>query len=211
MIVDLSHLLETGMPVFPGSPDPVFEDMFSVADDGYTEKKLNIFTHLGTHIDAPAHMLKNGETLDILPVNTFFGKALRIDLPEKTGQIELSKLVSYEKEISDCEFVIFNSGWWKKWGGEEYFEGFPHLTPEAAEWLSEKKLKGVGGDFPSFDPVEEVNYTIHNILFNAGYILVENLTNLDAVTERSFTISVMPLKVKGADGSPVRAVALLNY
>ena len=97
MIIDLSHILEDGMPVFPGSPDPVFEQMFTVAEDGFAEKKINIFTHLGTHIDAPAHMLKNGETLDILPVNVFFGKALRIDLPEKTGQIELSLLVPHEK------------------------------------------------------------------------------------------------------------------
>ncbi len=95
-------------------------------------------------------------------------------------------------------------------GADKVYEDFPSLSEGAADWLARFKLKGVGIDAISIDDIASTSYAIHKILLAKNIIIIENLTNLDAIHEEKFLLSVMPLKTINADGSPVRAIAIEN-
>ena len=151
-IIDLSHPLSATMPVYPGSAPPEIRAAFTVERDGFAEQWIGLFTHTGTHIDAPAHMLAGAPTLDRLPVGQFFGPARVVDVAALPGpEISLALLEARQADLEGAEFVLFHTGWSGKWGQEAYFTGFPVLAPEAARWLCGRGLKGLGFDAISID------------------------------------------------------------
>lgn len=209
-VIDLSHLIHEDMTVYPGTEQPKILPQFQFEKWGFRESKLSMFSHTGTHIDPPAHMLKAGAYLDELEVERFIGKAMVLDFSEKEDKvIDLDMIKPYEDKIRQVEFLIIRTGWEELWGTEEYFKGFPALSESAARWLGGFNLKGIGVDAISIDSMDTENFIVHNTLMKAGYIIIENLTNLKAVKEVFFTLSVLPLKYRGADGSPVRAIAMI--
>jgi arylformamidase len=105
---------------------------------------------------------------------------------------------------------LIATGWDKYWGKTEYFQGFPVLDAEAAEWLVSFPLKGIGFDTISADRVDSPDYPVHTILLSNDLIIIENLRNLKMLPARFFTFSGMPLNIEDADGSPVRAVAMVD-
>ena len=208
-IIDLTHTISSDMPIFPGSAPPSLQEIKSMAQDGYQSTLLNINSHQGTHIDAPGHMVAGGKLLDQFPIEQFFGLALVIDFHGCAGKrIELSYLQPLEREIANADFVIFHTRQAEKWGLPEYFTDYPALTPEAAQWLMQFPLKGIGFDTISADP-EGAGYEVHQILLaQDDRIIIENLTNLAEIGGSYCMLSVLPLKYSQADGSPVRAVAI---
>lgn len=209
-IVDLSHTITADMPVWPGTPPPEFSELCTIARDGFAEQSIRISSHTGTHIDAPAHMIEGGDTLDRLDVGRFFGKGLLIDLRQlEGGSITLDAITPFSPLIAESEFVLLHTGWSRFWGEELYDRDYPALTLEAASWIAGFRLKGIGIDAPSFDGAGHDDYPVHTRLLEAGIILIENLTNLYRLRETVFSLSVFPLDLKGAEACPVRAVALL--
>ncbi|WP_320175114.1 cyclase family protein [Maridesulfovibrio sp.] len=210
-VIDISHTIKNGMPVFPGTEAPTIEEVFSHEVHGFREHRLNIFSHIGTHIDAPNHMLPEGETLDEMDVSRFIGPGICIDCTHKTPEspeISIDDLTPYETEISECDFVLLNTGWNKHWGTNKYFTRYPALNEAAASWLVDFNLKGVGVDVISIDSAEISGYAVHNILLEQGTIIIENLNNLHLLPKDGFLFSSLPLKFVSADGSPVRAIAI---
>ncbi|MBC2742974.1 MAG: cyclase family protein [Desulfosarcina sp.] len=209
-IIDLSHFLEAGMPVYPGTGTPVLAEVNTIDSDGFREKKLTFYSHTGTHMDAPAHIVAGTKTLDQLPVDTFCGDAFLLNCTRAgKGTVDLQDLLPHEDAIRKCAFLLLLTGWSRYWGDERYFSDYPVLTPDAARWLAALGVKGIGMDTISADQADSVDLPIHNILLGAGMVIVENLTNLDAILKESFVFSCFPLKIKDADGSPVRAVAMV--
>jgi len=209
-IIDLSHVIETGMPVYPGTERPKIEKARSLEVNGYVEHRVTMFTHTGTHVDMPGHIMAGGITLDKIDISRFVGKAAVLDFTKfKNGFITKEKFKPYKKLISKIEFLIIRTGWDKYWGKQRYFKGFPVLDAGAAEWLREFKLKGVGVDTISVDPAESKTIPVHRVLFKNNFIIVENLTNLGKLGKCVFTFSCLPLKFQNGDGSPVRAVGVL--
>ncbi|MFR5386883.1 MAG: cyclase family protein [Oscillospiraceae bacterium] len=96
------------------------------------------------------------------------------------------------------------------WGQPRYYEGFPCLTAEAAEYVASLGLKGVGEDSISLDPCDTTDYPNHMILLGAGLVNTENLTGLEALVGKTFTFLTLPLKWEHADGSSCRAMAMLR-
>jgi kynurenine formamidase len=209
IVLDLSHTLAEGMPVYPGTEPPTLRQANTVAKDGFAEKLLTMYSHTGTHIDAPAHMLAGGATLDQLGAGHFVGRACVLDV---AGQrfIEQVFLAAQASLIEGSDFVLFHTGWSRFWGQEAYFEAFPVLTPEATQWLAARSLKGIGFDAISVDPVGSTDFANHLVLFRQGMISIENLTGLEPLIGKRFLFSCLPLKIEEADGSPVRAVAILD-
>ncbi len=205
-LYDLSHLLNNETPVFPGMGKPLFKPAATLEKDGYRETRLELDSHTGTHMDAPAHMLKNGKTLDQLPVEAFAGKALIIHVPENTKQIEKDFLVQFEEKLKDAEFVLFKTGWSKYWGTSRYFDNFPILTTEAAKWLLNFSLKGIGFDVISADPMDSTSYPNHFSILGKSLVIIENLNFPEELTETQGRFFCFPLPYENADGSPVRAV-----
>jgi arylformamidase len=207
-IVDLSHVIEAGMPVFPGTEPPILAEANTIAKNGFAEKLLSMYSHTGTHMDAPAHMVAGARTLDSYPASAFYGKAVLVDVSAcQLERIGLERLMPYESRLMEADFCVLRTGWAEKWGSSAYFEDFPALTPDAAGWLAGLKLRAVGTDAISIDRMEDESFAVHHVLFKAGMFIIENLTNLDQVGVE-FTLACFPLYIKDADGSPIRAAAI---
>ncbi len=204
--VDLTYTVEEGMPVYPGTEPPKIIDATTVAVEGFAEKLLTLFSHTGTHMDAPAHMLKDGSCLDDMDVATFMGKAVLVDVNDRIVDVE--DLIPFKSALDEGDYLILRTGWSRFWGTDDYFGPFPVLSEGAAKWVSERKLKGIGVDAISVDPVDSTTLPNHLILLGAGMVIVENLTNLEKLPQ-SFTLLCLPLKIGHADGAPIRAVGLL--
>ncbi|SFM00103.1 cyclase family protein [Pelosinus propionicus] len=210
-VIDLTHCIHADMPVFPGTEQPIFRKANTLENDGFQEAKITMYSHTGTHIDAPAHMLSNGAYLDNLDIEHFIGKATVLDFSDKKMKlIDIDGLKIYEEKIKSVEFIIIKTGWSKYWGDKKYYKDFPSLSEEAATWLSEFKLKGIGIDAISVDDIESATFAVHKILMLKKIIIIENLTNLDSISKEEFILSIMPMKHKNADGSPVRAISIEN-
>ncbi len=209
-VIDLSQELAPGMPVYPGSPSPQFHPAATIESDGYRETTVTLCTHHGTHLDAPAHLIAGGRTIDQLAPSSFIGEALVLDCTrtEKTI-IDVQDVRRSEKIIGSHDFILLHTGWSRFWGNSRYFAGYPVLSEAAAHWLAGIGLRGVGVDAVSVDPPAVNGLPIHRLLLGAGLVIVENLTNLAALPQHSFLFSCLPLGLKNGDGSPVRAVALL--
>lgn len=211
--IDLTQMITPDMPVYPGTNSPEIIKTATHDKEGYLEQQLVISTHTGTHIDAPAHILKGAPSLDKIEVSNFCGTASCLDFTHKItedSRICIDDLAPFEELIAEHEFIILNTGWYDYWGSPKYYSGYPALTPEAARWLSDFELKGIGVDVISVDPLESEDFTVHQILLKANISIIENLTNLKAIKDNSFIFSCFPLKITNADGSPIRAVAFCN-
>ena len=209
-IIDLSHLLDNNTPVYPGSVKPEFNQVCSIVSDGFAESKIAMLSHVGTHIDAPAHLIEGAKYLDELEIDNFCGKAFCIDISNKNGSnIELTDLLPYSDKIKASEFLLFYTGWAGKWLEQTYFEGFPVLTTQAAKWLCESKPKGIGLDCISIDPVGSVTLPVHHIMLENDTLIIENLKIPAELSGKEFYFSCFPLKYYHSDGAPVRAVAFL--
>lgn len=210
-VTDLTHIICSDMSVFPGDEQPIFEKVSTLEVDGFREKRITISSHTGTHIDAPAHMLRRGACLEDLDIENFIGRATILDFSNTAIElIDVCSLKPFEDKIKDIEFIIIKTGWSKYWGNKKYYKDFPSLSEEAAKWLAEFNLKGIGIDALSIDDIKSETFVVHKILMKKNIIIIENLTNLDGIHNEHFVLSVMPLKNKNADGSPVRAIAIEN-
>lgn len=210
-VIDLGWPITDGMAVFPGDIVPSVKKGATMEENGWRTTLISFSSHAGTHMDAPSHMVSDGENLDALPNETFFGMAVIADVRGCAGRrIELADIAVTSTQLFAADFLLFRTGWSEKWGTEEYLKGYPVLSPLSAKWLSEKKLKGVGFDAISVDPVDSSSCEIHKILLSSGLVILENLKNLDKVGYRPFCMTALPLSLTDQDGGPARVMAILE-
>jgi len=210
-VIDLSHFIGESMPVFPGSEPPRIADACTIDRHGFAEKSLSFFSHTGTHIDAPGHLVAGAPRLDGLEISRFLGPGLVLDVSAVKGRhVEIGDIEEQEARLRAVDFALIHSGWARHWGHAGYFAGYPVLSPDAARWLARFDLKGVGVDTISVDEVDSTALAVHRVFFARGMVIVENLACLEMVIGMDFTFSCLPLKIADADGSPVRAVAVID-
>lgn len=209
-VEDLSHRIATDMPVYPGTEPPAIRAATSIERDGFAETWLGFYSHTGTHVDAPAHILPGARSLADFPASHFVGKATVIQVPAGTKTIPVSMLQAAASRIAICDFLLFNTGWDQYWGSPAYFKDFPVLEENAARWLASHHIRGAGFDCISADPVDRPELSNHRILLGAGFLIIENLCGLERVGMEHFTFACLPLNYANSDGSPVRAVAILG-
>ncbi|WP_147819732.1 cyclase family protein [Salidesulfovibrio onnuriiensis] len=208
-VIDLTHPLQPGMPVYPEDTPPRFPRPCTYETYGFSVTALDMGVHTGTHMDAPYHMLQEGPTIDWFQAEYFVGKAMVVDLTE-AGQLITPEHLSSLTKTNDLDFVLLRTGWDRHWGNDQYYRDWPELSVLAARFLTGLDLRGVGMDSPSPDPLETHDYEAHMALFRAGMVCIENLTNLELLPREPFTFSCLPLPIRGSDGSPCRAVAMLG-
>lgn len=212
-IIDLTHEISEEMPVYPGTEGPKFEPANSYEADGFKETCMIMYTHTGTHMDPPAHLFAGRTTLDQFPVAQFVGKALVIDCSDlKEGQrITMDYINRQREKADDAEFILFRSGWDQYWGTEKYFGDYPCIDSEVAEYLVKSNKKGIGLDVIGLDPIADTELTLHKkLLQEHEIVIIENLMNLHLLGKDLFLFCALPLKLKEADGSPVRAIAFIE-
>ncbi|KAJ3553370.1 hypothetical protein NM688_g3649 [Phlebia brevispora] len=208
-------LLHPTLPKFSCCPVLTHEE------HGASMQQLSLVTHCGTHIDAPAHFFSNGMTVDSIPLSKLHGKAMVLDVTKKgpRERIYWSDISTHEDELryaaSSGGIVLFRTDWSKYWGNEKYFD-HPFLDGDTARKLVELGVQTIGIDAMGPDETKvgvsdvmaESDFTVHRVALGAGMVIAENLTNLDKIQSGSWVVSVMPLKISGGDGSPVRAYAV---
>ena len=208
-IVDLSQHYEDGMPIFPGLPDPSFRPIAKVEDDGYAMSEYHLVNHIGTHVDAPAHQIAGGDTLDEIQLDRLVTEAVTLDVSDRRpGPLPREELEPHLAKIRPGDILFLYSDNGRNWGSEAYWTGWSYPDAAAAQALIERGISAIGFDGPSADPVDTTTYDLHRVWLGAGRMIIENATNLDQLPERS-SVVVAPLKVRDANGAPARIFALL--
>jgi len=212
-IIDLTQPMTNGMPVMEGITPPEFRDLAQVSVDGYAMSQYTFFNHVGTHVDAPAHQIAGGATLDDIPLDTLVTEALTIDVsalePGPVSPADLGSQFSQLGQVRPGDIVLFRSDNAANWGTDAYWQGWCYPDAALAQALIDAGVSGVGFDGPSADPVDSSDYPLHHIWLSAGKIIIENLASLAELPARC-RIVVAPLKVAGANGGPARVLAFLD-
>lgn len=209
-VIDLTHVIEENMPVYPGTETPRLEPANTYEKDGFQETRISMFSHIGTHMDPPAHLFPQRTTLDCFPPEQFIGKAIVIDCRDLSEgeSITLDYIRRAGKKAELADFLLFNLGWDQRWGSESYFGDYPCLDDEVMDYILKGKYKGIGFDVIGLDPIADANLTRHKKLFAEKEIVnIENLCHLEQCGSGLFWFSCFPLKIKNSDGSPIRAIA----
>ena len=213
-VIDLTLTVSNKIPTFPGSPQPNFIPWEKIKDDGYNLELLFLSSHTGTHLDAPYHFLEKGAKIHEISLKKLVSEAVLIKSRKKRNEaITKTDIQKFEKKhgkIESFSSVIFLTGWQKNLQKKYYFTKNPGLSVLAAKYLASKKISLVGIDSPSIDLGTDSKFSVHQIFAKKGILIVENLANLDKIKSSKFHLVVLPLKLKNATGSPVRAIAFVE-
>ncbi len=201
--IDLTHTFNSNMPVYPGDPKA---ELTQISKDGIVDHEIKSGMHVGTHMDAPLHMIKNGKKLSQFPIEKFIGNGVLIDARTKE-KIDVDLLD--EVRIKDKDVVLILTGFGVKFRKkpEEYYNKYPEITEDLAKKLVNLGAKIVGMDTPSPD---RAPYNIHKILLSKEILIIENLTNLEALVGiKRFEIIALPAKLD-TEAAMVRVIARID-
>ncbi|MFB6144544.1 MAG: cyclase family protein [Candidatus Nanohaloarchaea archaeon] len=202
-IIDVSMEISEDMIYYPGNPQPEIEKYRQIPEDSTTESKICIGSHTGTHVDAPQHIQEDGETVEELDLENFYGDAQILDLTDCKEKVDREELENAEITEDIVLLKTDNS----LQGYEEFREDFTYLTLEGVEYLIEQGVKTVGIDYLSlveFDGGEKA--TEAHETANQEMTVIEGL-NLSGAESGKYTFSGMPLKMH-TDGAPMRAALI---
>ena len=198
MLIDLSVLLNEKTPVYPGDPETKIKEAGILGKENYRDHYVCVGTHVGTHMDAPSHMADDGANLDAIPLERFTGRGIYIKVGKSFDLAEVQKA-----DIRTGDIVFFHTGMSDHYHEKAYYENYPAISEDIANYLVEKKVKIVGVDMCS---VDHEPFPVHRILLGVGVLIIENLTNLGVLSGKEFRIHAYPVKLE-LDGAPVRVVA----
>ncbi|RKD33522.1 cyclase family protein [Thermohalobacter berrensis] len=202
-IYDISMSISENMQVYKNKEEK--KPVFSVTRDFKTgnsfETNIKMDMHTGTHIDAPLHMIRDGATIDKVRLDKFISKCKVLDFTNVEDCITKSNLE--KKCIEENEFLLLKT----RNSFKDCFDyNFVYLEKEAAQYLKEKKVKGVGIDALGIERNQKGHPT-HKILLSSGIIIIEGL-RLKNIEEGKYIIIALPLKFVGVEASPVRAILI---
>lgn len=207
-IVDLSLDIYDRAPTFWPDPKTAVIPALEIKNLKYNITQLVMSTHLGTHLDAPFHFFDDGRTVDRLDPARGFGPAWVLDFSAKAPKAEITRadLARHEAKIGRGSRIIIRTGWDAAFPEDRYFTDFPGLPPDACAYLVERGIACLALDTPSVYGADYV--PVHHALLRAEVLIVEGLAHLgDLASERVF-FAALPLRIRGRDGSPCRAIAV---
>jgi kynurenine formamidase len=216
-VVDLSIPIDGTTPFYPGDPEPRVCAATTIARDGFNVSRLELGSHTGTHCDAPFHFLEDGPTLDQLPLERFVGPGVLVDATglEPRAPITWERLEERADAFGPGAIVLLHTGWDARRTDPSYFD-HPYLDGDACERLLATGVRTIGIDAINIDEtpagdLDRATFRCHGAISAAAGVIVENLANLQALYGVAApTVSVLPLRLAGADGAPTRAVALVD-
>jgi kynurenine formamidase len=206
-LIDLSRTLRTGMPVFPRDPEVVMAAAGAL--EPWRVTRLELGTHSGTHIDAASHYVPEGKTIDRYPLERFVlpGCVAPVEAgpDEAIGWDALQAVLP--RDLAGLA-VLVHTGWDRHWG-DETASAHPYLDEDAVAGLISAGVTLVGTDALNVDSTGLGTTHAHAALLGADVLIVENLTGLEALLpSRAYICAFVPLRLEGADGSPIRAYAI---
>lgn len=200
-LYDLSRPLTATTACWPGDVPFSFRLGWRIRDGASVNVgAVETSIHTATHCDAPYHYDDAGTTVDRLPIETFIGPTWIVDVRGRDRWRD--KLA--DLNFADTPRVLFRTGGWPD--TTRFPDRVPVMEPDLPNWLGDRRVALVGVDLPSVDPLDSKTLDIHHALGRHGIVIVEGLW-LEQVPEGRYELSALPLKIEGADGSPLRAVA----
>jgi len=202
MIYDLTTEITPNLVTFPGDPQYSVEEVSSLTEG----KKFNLYhmhlgNHTGTHVDFPAHTIKEGKTSSDFPIEYLTGPGLIIKVPSEEKSI--TKEFISKQPIMRNDIVFFKTANSKKSKQEAFTDQYVYIEPAAAAELFQRNVKAVGIDYISVDRYDDEDLTVHNTLLSREVLIVEGL-DLSEIPEGRYEIFIMPLKIPNMDGLPAR-------
>lgn len=192
-----------------------FEEAREKDKDGWNARMLHLYSHAGTHMDAPSHFGIEGPSIDMFSIDECQGEAVVVDLNGiKAGAlIEVDDLGAAKELIAPGNILLLKTGWSQYVYKEVYRNGLPRISEALARWCVNQKVKMIGVEPPSIADVNNIEELtlIHTIFLKAGVRIVEGLCNLDALTREKVHFFAVPLRIEGGDGAPCRAFAIEDY
>ncbi|NER17803.1 cyclase family protein [Spongiivirga citrea] len=205
-IVDLTMLIDeemTGVAITSAK---------NLAKDGWNASTLHLYSHSGTHMDAPIHFEVTKQTIEQIDANRLISEAWILDLThlKPKALIGVKEMQPIEQKIKKGESILLHTGWSKKTNTEAYRNDLPRISADLAVWMGKKGVNIIGVESPSIADVNNIEEVteIHTILMRNNVIIVEGLTNLEQLSKEKITLIAAPLKVKDGDGAPARVLAL---
>ncbi len=184
----------------------------TIDSDGWNATTLSLYSHAGTHMDAPRHFLSLGATLDAQDLAVCCGPARIVNLAPVAPRHWIT-VQDVEASVSDVragDRLLFRTDWWKRVGTPEYRDELPRISTELAHWLVARGVALIGVEPPSVADVNNIAELteVHQVLFRGGVVIVEGLANLDRLTASEVEFIALPLNIVDGDGCPVRAIAI---
>ena len=214
-LVDLSHTVEHGLVTYKGLPAPIICDYLSreasralyAPGTEFHIGKIEMVANTGTYLDSPFHRYAHGRDLSELPLTSL------ADLPGVVVRPDIGKSraigASYFRGLNlSGKAVLVHTGWSAHWATDQYFEGHPFLTEDAASYLSDAGVALVGIDSLNIDDTADLRRPAHSILLGSDIPIVEHMTNLESLPDEAFRFFAVPVKVKAFGTFPVRAFAV---
>lgn len=186
----------------------------TVKDNGVGGLEITFGNHIGTHVDAPAHLVPGGKTIDQIAPERFYGTAVVLDLPRSdNGAVTASELQAAEPAVQEGDIVVISTGWGGRYGEAVYSSHHPYLTTDAADWLVQRGVRMLAMDVQSVDlphslRPSDFRYTSLRRLLENGIPVLHSVTGLAPLLGRRVLFYGMPVVFAGADGAPVRAFAV---
>ncbi|MCA9128968.1 MAG: cyclase family protein [Planctomycetales bacterium] len=206
VIVDLS------LPVSAAMRGVQISSNKSLEEDGWNATTLSLYSHAGTHMDAPKHFLPDGATLDQQELHICCGPARIVNLAgaQPRQLITVEDVTSRLQAVSPGERLLFRTDWYHRFGTDAYRDQLPRISLELAQWLVAQQVALIGVEPPSVADVNNMRELteVHQTLFRGGVVIVEGLANLDRINSDIVEFIALPLNIVGGDGCPVRAIAI---
>ncbi|MDA1004156.1 MAG: cyclase family protein [Chloroflexi bacterium] len=202
--IDVTVPMRPGMAAYPGDPAVEVDRTAALADgDAYNLTRLTMGTHAGTHVDAPAHFIADGPTIDAIDVQDLIGPAVVADATSARDHIDATALAALDIP-PDCARVILKTTNSELWRAPAFTPDYIALTDDGARWLVARGVQLIAIDYLSIAPFADPT-PVHRTLLTAGVIIVEGL-DLRAVDAGDYTLVCLPLLIPGADGAPARVL-----
>lgn len=206
--------IDLSLTYHPTMPGVAFDTARTLEKDGWNAKMLHLYSHSGTHMDAPLHFGVAGPTIDQTSLESCIGPAWVVNLMNIAPKslITVADLGEVAHTLQPGESLLLMTGWNQFLHEEKYRDELPRISEELARWCAEKKVKMLGVEQPSVADVNNLDEVtlIHKILLEGGITIVEGLTNLDKISQKKVTFMALPLKIAEGDGAPARAIAIEN-
>jgi arylformamidase len=207
-IFDISVSIHPKLPVWPGDPQVVLERYRQQSKgDASNDSRLACSVHCGTHIDAPAHFIENGATVEQLPLDSLVGSATVVQF-SRIDRITPHLLETRRIDSHTDRLLIKtkNSELWSD-PAHAFYPKFVALSAESARWIVNRGIKLVGIDYLSIQMFNDTQPLTHRILLEAGVIILEGL-DLRNIKPGTYQLICLPLKLTGSDGAPARAILI---
>ena len=230
-VVDLTYPFSTSTIYWPTEKGFNLKSIFYGKTPGgyfYSAYQFCAPEHGGTHLDAPRHFSQSGHTVDQIPLSQLMGPVVVINVVEQVKKqtdytITVADIQNFEKKhrsLKQQDIVLFYTGWGKFWNNKKQYLGsdklgdvhhlhFPGLSKQAAKYLVQRQVKGIGIDTASMDPGKSRDFWAHRVILGANLFGIENIAHLDLLPAEGAELIVAPMKITNGSGAPTRVLALL--